>query len=849
MVYQNKMRLIFLFIVLQSSVFISLVNAQNQNNIWYFGNGYGLDFNGAVPVLLSNGQTFSALEGTATICNASGDLLFYTDGMSVWDRNHNPMPNGGGLLGGASSTHSAQIAPYPGDVNRYYLFTVNDISGGLPLYSGFNYSIVNMTLNGGLGDIEPANKNINLSLESTEKLVVTCHSNGTDLWVINRGMNEYRAYQISSNGINNAPVITPAANDGIGVAYMKISPDGTKMANSICSINNVNFETKLELLDFDNSTGQVNLMTTITKPGRFSYGVEFSENNEVVYWNTKVMSGPSILSSNFYQYDLSIWDAQSVINSEIPFPITSGSAAMQLAPDGKIYIHGSSIDVINDPNILGGGCNYQAGIINLPLAAGNQTLGFPVMLHLPCCDVSVNLGSDTTFCNGVITLDAGSPGMGFTYLWQNNDTSQVIDINSSGSYSVTVSNGVCSQTDTVNITMISPPLIDLGSDTTLCSGTLTLEAENPGSDYEWQDGSTNQTFTLTSSGTYWVTVDNGACTTTDSIDITIVNLDVELGPDTAVCTPFLILDAGNPGSVYEWQDGSTNQTFEIISPGEYFVNIVNGHCTDTDTIIVDFIKTVAQFYPNDTIGCFPQFVSFTDESFTNTGSIVDWLWEFGDNSSSPLQNPIHNYTSSGIYEVKLTVTTDLGCSNLESKYVEVTIYDQPIADFIFQPNPAIEDEEVFFINQSIDAENWHWEFGDNSSSNTEAPSHIYTSTGKLTTYLVAYNEHCSDTAWCEIQINEELIYYVPNTFTPDGDQYNTTFHPVFTKGYDPYDYSLKIFDRWGEILFESNNTEIGWDGTYKGQILQNAVYIWQIEFKETMTDKRQSIIGHVNLLR
>jgi gliding motility-associated-like protein len=95
----------------------------------------------------------------------------------------------------------------------------------------------------------------------------------------------------------------------------------------------------------------------------------------------------------------------------------------------------------------------------------------------------------------------------------------------------------------------------------------------------------------------------------------------------------------------------------------------------------------------------------------------------------------------------------------------------------------------------------------------------------------------------------EPTYYVPNTFTPDGDKFNNTFLPVFTSGFDPYDYKLLIFNRWGEVLFESNNAAVGWDGTYGGQMMQDGVYIYQIEFKEEFTDYRHVLRGHVNLLR
>ena len=116
--------------------------------------------------------------------------------------------------------------------------------------------------------------------------------------------------------------------------------------------------------------------------------------------------------------------------------------------------------------------------------------------------------------------------------------------------------------------------------------------------------------------------------------------------------------------------------------------------------------------------------------------------------------------------------------------------------------------------------------------------------------LIAYSQlGCTDTAYSTIQITEEVIFYVPNTFTPDNDDYNERFEPVFTSGFDPYDYTLLIFNRWGEILFESHNAEVGWDGTYGGMMVQDGTYTWKIEFKTTATDERRTAVGHVNVIR
>jgi trimeric autotransporter adhesin len=136
------------------------------------------------------------------------------------------------------------------------------------------------------------------------------------------------------------------------------------------------------------------------------------------------------------------------------------------------------------------------------------------------------------------------------------------------------------------------------------------------------------------------------------------------------------------------------------------------------------------------------------------------------------------------------------------------------------------------------------------------PTYTYPNNGEgqyVVTLVATSPLGCTDTATTIIQVYEELIFYVPNTFTPDNDKYNPVFLPIFTSGFDPFDYNLLIFNRWGEVIFESNNHEVGWDGSYgkNGEIemVQDGVYTWKIEFKVTRWDERRRAIGHVNLIR
>jgi gliding motility-associated-like protein len=218
----------------------------------------------------------------------------------------------------------------------------------------------------------------------------------------------------------------------------------------------------------------------------------------------------------------------------------------------------------------------------------------------------------------------------------------------------------------------------------------------------------------------------------------------------------------------------------------------------------------------------------------------------------------NTYEQPGCYDVTLTVTAANGCVS------DLTILDavcvQPLPEAEFMPSANVinmYDTEVSFNNNSTGANQYVWSFGDGSpASNDVDPVHDYANSGygSYEVMLVAISEDgCVDTAYSYIELVEELIYYVPNTFTPDGDTYNQTFQPVFTSGFDIYDYSLYIYDRWGEIIFESHDATIGWDGSYGSnnevQLVQDGTYNWVIEFKVTLNDERKRINGHVNVIR
>ena len=179
-----------------------------------------------------------------------------------------------------------------------------------------------------------------------------------------------------------------------------------------------------------------------------------------------------------------------------------------------------------------------------------------------------------------------------------------------------------------------------------------------------------------------------------------------------------------------------------------------------------------------------------------------------------------------------------------------TVYPQPQADFTFSPLVPQAGDVVNFTDQSINALSWNWDFGNGNSSTTENPSPNYEDAGIFhVTLFVAGNNNCTDSTSYTFLIEEALIYYIPNSFTLNSDEFNNTFNPVFTSGFDAADYHFTIFNRWGEVVFETYDHLLGWDGTYAGKPVADNVYTWTVAFGNINNDERHLANGHVTVLR
>lgn len=346
--------------------------AQKESNNWYFGRNAGLTFNTNPPTVLVDGA-LNTSEGCASISDSYGNLLFYTDGITVFNALHDTMANGYGLFGHESTTQSALIVKLPGSSTIYYIFTMCSFNGSL---SGFNYSIVDISLNGGLGEITV--KNVPVYTSTLERLSAVKHANGIDYWILINTNNypspgEIWAYHFTSSGLILTPVISNVSIFN-NIGYLKVNRQGNKLAIATYQTTFLG-GAKFEVMDFDNSTGLasnlISLVSSALAPFTRAYGVEFSPDGNKLYCTT--MNAPF----KVIQYDLSIFTYQAIMNSGkviATYPVQAPCSwgyyfgAAQIAPDGKIYIAvecDSSISVINFPDSAGLACNYVAGAISL----------------------------------------------------------------------------------------------------------------------------------------------------------------------------------------------------------------------------------------------------------------------------------------------------------------------------------------------------------------------------------------------------------------------------------------------------------------------------------------------------
>jgi gliding motility-associated-like protein len=687
--------------------------AQNEANVWYFGINAGIDFNGSQPVALSDGA-LSTREGCASICDSSGSLLFYTDGISVFNKNHKLMSNGANLMGHNSSTQSAIIVRKPGSAKIYYVFTVD--RQAFP--NGLRYSEVDISLQGGLGDVN-SNKNIKVVTPTCEKITAITHQNGKDFWILTHlpSSNHFHSYLLTDTGLSKTPVvskigITLTTGTTGTLGYLKASVDGTRVVAAHFA------DDIFEVFYFDNSNGQLSNPITF-KNCPDPYGAEFSPNGKRLY---VVAYAPYTL----YQYNLDAGSPSDIINSQVNIDSTlyGGGGALQLAPDGKIYCTRETLGylgVINAPDSLGKDCNHvRSGI---KLAGKIAALGLPTFFN------SINTFNSSNFkyaqtCFGDSTEFYIESSKVDSVFWTFGDSSSGTKnfstkmnpkhlFSDSGTYAVRLISYSDSLSDTtvrmIRILRISGVKIEVIG--IPCVGdTVILKAGNPPvTSLSWQDGSRDSQFHVTHGGMYWVDIMEKNCKVRDSIYIDYSPIPIfNLGNDTVLCQgDTLTLTVRTMNTTYRWSDSSKNDFLKVTKTGYHWVEVTLDKCSSIDSIHAEFTPLPVFNLGKDTSLC-------EKDILTLKANVPNASYDWSDGSDKDSIN----VTQSGLYLVEVTVGN---CSKKDSIHVTY----KPLPVFSLPEDTSLCDGDMLTLKATVPNASYEWNDGSKKDSLNVNTSGIY----------------------------------------------------------------------------------------------------------------------------
>ena len=798
--------------------------AQNEGNIWYFGNGAGIDFSSGLPVALTNGALHT-MEGCASICDQQGQILFYTDGDTIWNRNHQAMPNGTGLLGHTSSTQSALIVQSPGSSTEYYVFTADE---GSLNQAGVNYSIVDMTLDNGMGDVTSI-KNVNVLSATFEKLIGIKHQNGVDVWILMMDFNTHNihAYLLTASGLSTTPVVYVTGGSHLyPMGCLKASPDGKRVAIANMTALGV-WVGEVRCYDFNNLTGVLSNEIVLFHVG--GYGLEFSPNSDLLYLIHHNAGGYGCA-----QYNLNM--IPPVVAMMVGIHPTKQPGTIQLAPDGKIYtthLLEDSLSVIHHPDSLGLSCDFRES--DFYLGGKQSTFGLPNFVNtvmVPKFYVQNFCFGDSTCFFGPITAtnvlwDFGDPTSGV------NNQSTLLNpkhlFSDTGYFQVSlyITNGSTTDTLTDSVYIIPTPSFSLPDDTTLCAGESLLLGgfSIPNATYLWQDSSTFYTYNVTQSGTYWVDVDVKGCNVTDTINVNYSPSDsAEINYNTAYCEtdsnaiPTISGISGGTFSITNLGliDSLSGQVdLSSSGPGTYIVTYTtNGYCpiSTTDTIIIEGIPDATilltgPYCEEDN----PVSLSAATQGGTWSGSgVTDSQTGVFDPGVATLGNNTIIYEINGV------------CSNSDTAIIEV--FPSPIitarSDTIILSGESVQ----LYASGSSGNFDWTPPYGLSCTSCQDPIATPFQTTYYM--IIVTDSNGCKSSDDVLITVNYIAEIGVPSAFSPNGDGHNDI---LYVKGEGIKSMNFFIYNRYGQQVFKSQNQKVGWDGTLNGNRLNPGVFAYYLE--------------------
>ena len=464
--------------------------------------------------------------------------------------------------------------------------------------------------------------------------------------------------------------------------------------------------------------------------------------------------------------------------------------------------------------------------------------------------------------DGFIEVLAQGGSGNYSYFLNNisNGNSGLFQNLSSGNYQIHVEdNNGCSDTISLNLTtqFNANFNIQTANETCFnsCNGSISINTPTPQyftfSIDNCISSSANNVFTDLCPGQYIICVnDTVNCSFVDTVNIDSAPNSQQ--PDLTNISDLCLNDAPvniqavNLGTL-SGNAGIVNNTFDPSLAGvgtHQIINTTSPTCNTSDTIYVSVNGLpLVDFIANDSLFCENELLQLTDMS----DPAISYFWELGNIANSNLQNPSFNLASSGTYDVSLTVIDANNCSNTLTIPNWITVEEKVEADFQFTVDPV--NQEISFLNTSVNAQNYLWQFSNSQNSTVIHPTISYSLLEtSMMVHLNADNNICEDSITKYLEIPSPVLIYVPNTFTPNGDESNPAFLPILN-GLDDYDYQFTIYNRWGELLFKTSSIHQSWDGSYDGKIVPDGTYVWRIELSKIENADKIVREGYVNVLK
>lgn len=859
----RKGKLIHLLLIVFNIFPAGSLLAQRQENVWVFGEQSGLNFNSGLPVPIQSSVTGSTGEAYASVCNENGELLFYTEGSFIWDKNGNLMPNGSNLTGlipanqgvpvTSSSSQGALIVPYPDQDSLYYVFSVTDVEMGAQ--SGrLYYSLVNMRLNNGLGDVVPGMKSIFIDSMLSESITATV-GDRCNVWLISRSQvfQELRIYEITAMGLNPTPIVSPSPGMG---HYMVVSQNRKQLV--------VNGD-RLRFYNFDPVTGSASLLITLSSSG---YGICFSSDDTKLYTSTTSSNNQDVV---MYQYDMSSLDSLSIENSRVTIgQLGTFTSHIKRAVNGKLYFLSSwnSMGVINQPNLSGSACGFTPDIVS-PLIGTEFSYGFPNVVAVIPHDTFLTSQQRSAGCFASQTLvTALDTSTGWDYVWNTGMTGPQLTADTPGTYRVTYHTPPCNyHVDTFQVDFpngVLPTIYTMAecrSDSNGYAYAYTYPDDPVTYSYTWMrdDDTLSVTDTLSDvpSGSYSLHVQtNTGCDTLLFFDIGEEDFRVSFTvSDTLICVGDAIgLNNTSDAhfSKYYWTFGNGDTT-DLPDPVSYvypesgaYQLILSGEgaiCKDTayQTIRVDQ-PLLPAFEVEPQAVCVGQPVYFYPRTDSTT---VQLSWEMEEQlrvESSIQSRYQHGFTSGGTFPVTLKVGSR-ACPDT-SIMDSIRVYALPEVDLGSDSSLCLNGQPLYLRNlREVPLHPHHqvWSTGDTTEVLRVVHPGIYT--------LSVTMEPIGCTTTESIEITKDCYLDIPNAFTPNGDGNNDYFLPCLLLSESLNHFKMQIFNRWGQLLFETTNLNgRGWDGRFNDKVQPMGVYLYRID-ADFSNGRKEAYKGNLTLLR